>query len=88
MNNNFLIAELTQKELYVLTEVLKGKSNQEISKTFFVTLHTVKAHIQSILYKTRSKHRAELISKFFTYTFDFEININSVENVLKNKLYC
>lgn len=77
--------KFTQKEIIVLTEVLKGKTNNEISKEFFVTLHTVKAHIQNLLTKTKTKHRAELISKFFTQAFEFEINSDSV-NTLAQKM--
>lgn len=78
-------SKFTEREIIVLTEVLKGKTNNEISKEFFVTLHTVKAHIQSLLNKTKTKHRAELISKFFTEAFEFEINCNSV-NAIAQKM--
>ncbi|MCM1009686.1 MAG: helix-turn-helix transcriptional regulator [Fusobacterium sp.] len=73
--------KFTQREIIVLTEVLKGKTNNEISKEFFVTLHTVKAHIQNLLTKTKTRHRSELISKFFTEAFEFDINSNSVNSI-------
>ncbi len=73
--------KFTEREIIVLTEVLKGKTNNEISKEFFVTLHTVKAHIQNLLTKTKTRHRSELISKFFTQAFEFEINSNSVNTI-------
>lgn len=73
--------KFTEREIIVLTEVLKGKTNNEISKEFFVTLHAVKAHIQNLLTKTKTRHRSELISKFFTQAFEFEINSNSVNTI-------
>lgn len=78
--------KFTEREIIVLTEVLKGKTNNEISREFFVTLHTVKAHMQNLLTKTKTRHRAELISKFFTEAFEFEINSNSV-NTLAQKMH-
>ncbi len=82
MNKNQ--CKLTEKEIIVLTEVLKGKTNNEISKEFFVTLHTVKAHMQNILQKTKTRHRSELISKFFTTAFEFDITSKNV-NLLTQK---
>ncbi len=77
--------KFTEREIIVLTEVLKGKTNNEISREFFVTLHTVKAHIQNLLTKTKTRHRSELISKFFTQAFEFEINSNTV-NAIAQKM--
>lgn len=59
---NYNLGALTESELNVLLELLKGKTNEEIGETFNITYHTVKAHIKKILLKTNSRHRCELIS--------------------------
>lgn len=54
-NENYYYGEvpkpLTDREFEVLTHMITGKSNPEIAKELFVTVHTVKAHVCSILYK-------------------------------------
>ena len=42
---------LTKREIEVLKLVIDGKSNLEISDKLNITIHTVKAHISSILDK-------------------------------------
>ena len=66
--------ELTEKELIILTEVIKGKTNEEIGNTFFISKHTVKAHIKKILSKTKLKHRCQLISKVLTNFANLDLN--------------
>lgn len=52
---------LTPKELEVLILVAKGLSNSEIGEKIFVTSHTVKAHISSIIRKLGVANRTEAI---------------------------
>ena len=42
----------TQKEIEVLKYVCKGYTNEAIAQKLFVSIHTVKAHIASLLRKT------------------------------------
>ncbi|MFT4021224.1 MAG: LuxR C-terminal-related transcriptional regulator [Acinetobacter sp.] len=58
-----LIDELTNKERKVLNLILKGKKNQDIANELFVSLATVKTHIQHIFQKTMVNTRQELILK-------------------------
>lgn len=51
--------ELTQRELDVLRELAKGCSNQQIAKNLFISEHTVKKHVSSILGKLGLSHRTE-----------------------------
>lgn len=74
--------KLTDRELVVLAEVLKGKTNQEISNKFFITLHTVKAHIKNILQKTNCTHRSELISKLFVNYCDITLSSEDIADVI------
>lgn len=55
--------QLTQKEQQVIEYVLQGKKNQEIANALFVSLATVKTHIQHIFQKTMVNSRQELILK-------------------------
>lgn len=76
--------KFTQRESIILAELLKGKTNQEISETFFITLHTVKAHIASILHKTHSKHRAQLISKVFSNLLKIDLNTTAINQIIEH----
>ena len=49
--------EITKREKEVLELIAAGKTNEEISGYLDITLHTVKAHISSILSKLRVKNR-------------------------------
>lgn len=52
---------LTNREREVLLKVQKGYSNKEISEQLYITEHTIKKHITSILSKLNMKNRKELI---------------------------
>lgn len=43
--------ELTKRELEVLQEIAKGKSNKEIAASLFITEKTVKTHVSNLLSK-------------------------------------
>ncbi|MGG7078446.1 response regulator transcription factor [Clostridium sardiniense] len=63
-NNNYnKLRTLTYREREVLEKVMKGLSNKEISKELYITEHTIKKHITSILSKLNMKNRKELIYK-------------------------
>ena len=50
---------LTDRELQVLHLITLGYSNVQIAKILNITLHTVKAHVQSILCKMPAKNRVQ-----------------------------
>jgi DNA-binding CsgD family transcriptional regulator len=52
---------LTSRESDIVIEIYKGKTNQEIADTLFVTLQTIKDHTSRIYQKTEVKSRAQLI---------------------------
>lgn len=54
---------LTEKELEVLKLVVAGKSNTEISHEMFISVHTVKAHVCSILRKMSVRARVQAAVK-------------------------
>jgi len=56
-----LLFDLTDAESKVLELVVSGSSTEEIAQMRSVTLHTVRSQIKSLLEKTRSSHRADLV---------------------------
>ncbi|MEA3322409.1 MAG: response regulator transcription factor [Bacillota bacterium] len=51
--------ELTKRELEVLAEIAKGKSNKEIASSLFITEKTVKTHVSNILAKLEVADRTQ-----------------------------
>lgn len=51
--------ELTSRELEVLGEIAKGKSNKEIADSLFITEKTVKTHVSNILSKLELQDRTQ-----------------------------
>lgn len=56
----------SKSEIKLLPDILAGLTNEEIADSHFISLSTVKSHVNHILKKTGSKNRADFISKFFT----------------------
>ena len=63
--NTSLIAqlELSKRELEILSLMAQGHSNQEIAKTIFLSLSTVKTHNQNLFIKLDVKRRTQAIEK-------------------------
>jgi two-component system vancomycin resistance associated response regulator VraR len=55
--------EFTERELDVLKELTTGDTNAEIAARLFISVATVKSHIQHLLEKTGFKTRTELVSE-------------------------
>ncbi|QDP39643.1 response regulator [Radiobacillus deserti] len=53
------LRELTNRELDVLKEIMKGKSNKEIASTLFITEKTVKTHVSNVLAKLEVHDRTQ-----------------------------
>jgi DNA-binding NarL/FixJ family response regulator len=51
--------DLTKREMEVLKEIAKGKSNKEISSSLFITEKTVKTHVSNILTKLELSDRTQ-----------------------------
>jgi|tagenome__1003787_1003787.scaffolds.fasta_scaffold20824632_1 DNA-binding NarL/FixJ family response regulator len=56
------LAELTQRELEILSHIAQGKSNQAIAETLFLTKRAVEKHINTIFMKL-GLTRAEEVSR-------------------------
>lgn len=59
------VARLTAREHEVLAEMARGSTNTEIAKTLFISLETVKSHVRSLLAKSESRHRTELVVRAY-----------------------
>jgi len=53
------IDSLTKRESDVLEEIMKGKSNKEISSSLYITEKTVKTHVSNILSKLEVHDRTQ-----------------------------
>ncbi|WP_298630667.1 helix-turn-helix transcriptional regulator [uncultured Thermus sp.] len=55
---------LTQREWQILALVAEGSDNKKIAATLGISLNTVKNHIKSLLAKTQSRRRTELVRRY------------------------
>ncbi|MDZ5473945.1 response regulator transcription factor [Bacillus sp. 31A1R] len=53
------LEELTKREIEVLKEIAKGKSNKEIATSLFITEKTVKTHVSNVLAKLNLGDRTQ-----------------------------
>nr|WP_263312884.1 response regulator transcription factor [Mammaliicoccus sp. Marseille-Q6498] len=51
--------KLSKRELEVLSEMVKGKTNKEIAETLFVSEKTIKTHVSHILNKLKVSDRTQ-----------------------------
>jgi DNA-binding NarL/FixJ family response regulator len=56
---------LTPRERDVLTHVARGRTNAEIAELLVVSVETVKSHLRSLLAKSGSRHRTELVVRCY-----------------------
>ena len=69
-NENFVLdtslvsqLELSKRELEILNLLAQGHSNQEIAAKLFISLSTVKTHIQNLFEKLDVKRRTQAVEK-------------------------
>lgn len=56
-----LNSELSAREVEILFNICKGRSNQEIAESLFISKRTVDKHRENILLKSQSRNTAELV---------------------------
>ncbi|MBV8216553.1 MAG: response regulator transcription factor, partial [Verrucomicrobia bacterium] len=54
--------ELSKRERQVLKYLASGRSNKEIGQILYVSEHTAKSHVRSIMAKLNADSRTEVIS--------------------------
>lgn len=54
---------LTHREFEVLKQIVMGRNNNEIAKDLFISVHTVKAHVSTILEKMGGEDRVQVAVK-------------------------
>jgi DNA-binding NarL/FixJ family response regulator len=64
-----LLASLTEREAEILQLIAAGRSNQEIADLLFLSLHTVKTHVGSVLTKIDARDRTQAV--VFAYETGF-----------------
>lgn len=55
--------KLTKREMEVLKRIMEGKNNNQIGKELFLSYHTIKIHVASILRKLHVKNRTQAAIK-------------------------
>jgi DNA-binding NarL/FixJ family response regulator len=63
MINRALVTDLTPREYELLKDIYEGKTNQQLAALHFISLSTVKTHVQRIYEKFDCHTRSELIAK-------------------------
>lgn len=61
--NQNLPNQLTQKEFEIVTDIYNGKTNLEMAENNFVSINTIKTHIQKVYEKLNVNSRATAIVK-------------------------
>ncbi len=52
-----MIEALSAREKEVLNLVCRGLNNREISEILFISIHTSKSHVKSLIHKLNAKNR-------------------------------
>jgi DNA-binding CsgD family transcriptional regulator len=60
--------EISRREAEIVELICRGKSNQDISDSLFISLQTVKDHIHRIYLKTGVKNRVQLTNLIRTFS--------------------
>ena len=55
------MVNLTEREIAILKYIAIGYNNNKISKKLYISIHTVKAHICSIVKKLNAKNRTNAV---------------------------
>lgn len=63
LNGKHIKVPLSEREFEVLKLIVLGKSNTEIANELFISMHTAKAHVSSILEKFGAEDRVQVAVK-------------------------
>ena len=74
---------LTEREEEVASLVFLGKTNRQIAEALYISLPTVKSHLQKAFLKTKSKSRVDLSRAWLECTFHIRFRRCPSNNKLK-----
>ena len=74
--------KLTNREIEILKCIINGMSNSEIAKNKFISIHTAKAHVKSILHKLGVTTRLEIAVVAITQGLVKKEDINIKQNFI------
>lgn len=60
-NRGEVVCILTARELEILKYLCLGLNNKEIGTYLFISTHTVKVHVSSIIHKLNAKNRTHAV---------------------------
>ena len=78
--------ELTNKELQITQQLVRGLSIKEISEESTVSQHTVRSQVKSVMRKTRTSRQAELVSLVYNGLDDFISSIPQTQSTDESRL--
>ena len=58
--DNTLNSKYTQKELEIINLIALGLTNKEIARELYISISTVKTHLENIFYKAGVSNRVQL----------------------------
>jgi DNA-binding NarL/FixJ family response regulator len=77
---------LTNRQEDVLLQIMKGKTNNQIAKTLFVSNETVKEHVSTILKITNLENRTQLAVWGFRRRVKVFYGEEGLENIFAEKV--
>lgn len=66
--NQMLISPLTEKEFQALQDIYQGLTNKQMAEKHFVTVNTIKTHLQNLYDKLNVGSRSEAMAKLRNLT--------------------
>jgi len=61
LKHSLLLASLTKREKQIVSLIVAGKTDVEISNTLFISIHTSKSHRKNILHKLKLSRSSDLV---------------------------
>lgn len=80
-----ILKELSRREKYLIEEIMRGKSNKEISQTIFISEKTVKNNLTELYKKLEVKGREDLRINYYDLIIYSEENFQKCIDKLKRK---
>lgn len=79
--DDYLNEKLTERELEILQLIQEGKSNNEIATNLYITVHTVKIHVNNILKKLNDENPPTAGAAFPRKPFPNDGGSSSAEDI-------